>query len=147
MNLLNISLDTLRPDRFEQMTRRRGHDRVLRSIQTAIDLGYDPVKVRPVCLPEQCMLETLSLTVKVSLPLEDEFSRSGEVPWYGVQLACNIVHLCDCHLKKAQFSSVSHILSGMPLLHIHERLSSFCGELVPTSGILPDGQGAHEYTS
>ena len=45
MTLLNISLDTLRPERFEQMTRRKGHDRVLRSIQHAIDLGYDPVKV------------------------------------------------------------------------------------------------------
>ena len=45
MNLLNISLDTLRPERFEQMTRRKGHDRVLLSIQTAISLGYDPVKV------------------------------------------------------------------------------------------------------
>ncbi|KAK9863161.1 hypothetical protein WJX84_009071 [Apatococcus fuscideae] len=50
MNLLNISLDTLRPERFEQMTRRKGHDRVLRSIQHAIDLGYDPVKVNVVVM-------------------------------------------------------------------------------------------------
>lgn len=45
MTLLNISLDTLRQDRFEQMTRRRGLDRVLEAIQTAIDLGFAPVKV------------------------------------------------------------------------------------------------------
>ena len=39
LSLLNISLDTLRPERFEAMTRRRGHDRVLRAIDTALQLG------------------------------------------------------------------------------------------------------------
>jgi hypothetical protein len=42
---LNISLDSLRPERFEALTRRRGHHRVLQSIQTALELGFDPVKV------------------------------------------------------------------------------------------------------
>lgn len=47
MNMLNISVDTLRPERFEQMTRRRGHERVMDAIHLAIRLGYDPVKVYP----------------------------------------------------------------------------------------------------
>lgn len=42
---LNISLDTLVPAKFEFMTRRKGHDKVMASINTAIDLGYNPVKV------------------------------------------------------------------------------------------------------
>jgi hypothetical protein len=42
---LNISLDSLRADRFEQLTRRRGHHKVLESIHTAAQLGFDPVKV------------------------------------------------------------------------------------------------------
>ena len=42
--MLNISVDTLRPERFEQMTRRRGHERVMDAIHHAIRLGYDPVK-------------------------------------------------------------------------------------------------------
>jgi hypothetical protein len=42
MSLLNISLDTLQPDRFVAMTRRQGHDRVLATIHQAVDLGYDP---------------------------------------------------------------------------------------------------------
>lgn len=50
LSLLNISLDTLRPDRFEAMTRRRGHSRVLDSIHAAVDLGYDPVKVNVVVM-------------------------------------------------------------------------------------------------
>ncbi|KAK9123156.1 hypothetical protein Sjap_012758 [Stephania japonica] len=42
---VNISLDTLVPAKFEFMTRRKGHDKVMESINTAIDLGYNPVKV------------------------------------------------------------------------------------------------------
>ena len=51
MSLLNISLDTLRPDRFEQMTRRRGLERVLETIQEAVDLGFKPVKVNMTNFP------------------------------------------------------------------------------------------------
>ncbi|KFM22739.1 Cyclic pyranopterin monophosphate synthase, mitochondrial [Auxenochlorella protothecoides] len=47
---LNISLDTLRPDRFVTLTRRQGHARVLASIQEAIAQGYDPVKVNVVVM-------------------------------------------------------------------------------------------------
>ena len=45
LSSVNISLDTLVPAKFEFMTRRKGHERVMESIQTAIDLGYNPVKV------------------------------------------------------------------------------------------------------
>jgi len=46
LSLLNISLDTLRPERFERMTRLRGHERVMAAILRAVELGYDPVKAR-----------------------------------------------------------------------------------------------------
>lgn len=46
LSSVNISLDTLVPAKFEFMTRRKGHERVMESIHTAIDLGYNPVKVR-----------------------------------------------------------------------------------------------------
>jgi cyclic pyranopterin phosphate synthase len=42
---VNISLDTLVPAKFEFITRRKGHERVMESINTAVDLGYNPVKV------------------------------------------------------------------------------------------------------
>lgn len=42
LSLLNISLDTLQPDRFVAMTRRQGHERVLGSISQAVQLGFDP---------------------------------------------------------------------------------------------------------
>ncbi|GLC54406.1 GTP 3',8-cyclase, mitochondrial [Pleodorina starrii] len=50
LTAVNISLDTLRPERFEQLARRPGHKRVLESIRTAVTLGYDPVKVNVVVM-------------------------------------------------------------------------------------------------
>lgn len=50
VNLLNISLDTLVPAKFEFMTRRKGHERVIESIHKAVDLGYNPVKVNCVVM-------------------------------------------------------------------------------------------------
>lgn len=42
---LNISLDTLVPAKFEFMTRRKGHEKVIQSIDESIEVGYNPVKV------------------------------------------------------------------------------------------------------
>ena len=42
---INVSCDSLRPERFEAMTRRGQLDRVLDGIQAALDAGFDPVKV------------------------------------------------------------------------------------------------------
>ncbi|RVW93659.1 GTP 3',8-cyclase, mitochondrial [Vitis vinifera] len=50
LSSVNISLDTLVPAKFEFMTRRKGHERVMESIHTAIDLGYNPVKVNCVVM-------------------------------------------------------------------------------------------------
>lgn len=46
LSSINISLDTLVPAKFEFITRRKGHDKVMESIFASIDHGYDPVKVR-----------------------------------------------------------------------------------------------------
>ncbi|XP_051193721.1 GTP 3',8-cyclase, mitochondrial [Lolium perenne] len=50
LNALNISLDTLVPAKFEFMTRRKGHSKVMESIDTAIELGYNPVKINCVVM-------------------------------------------------------------------------------------------------
>lgn len=42
LSLLNISLDTLQPERFVAMTRRQGHERVMACIWKAVQLGFDP---------------------------------------------------------------------------------------------------------
>jgi molybdenum cofactor biosynthesis protein A len=50
VTLFNISLDTLREDRFERVTRRKGLQEVLEAIQDALAAGYDPVKVNAVVM-------------------------------------------------------------------------------------------------
>ncbi|MCU1359515.1 MAG: moaA [Ilumatobacteraceae bacterium] len=48
LDRVNISLDTLRPDRFLQMTRRDELVRVLDGIQAAKEAGFAPVKINAV---------------------------------------------------------------------------------------------------
>lgn len=50
---VNISLDTLRPDRFEAISRRPGLDRVLRGIDAAIAAGLGPIKLNCVVMRGQ----------------------------------------------------------------------------------------------
>ena len=47
---VNISLDSLHEDKFEQITRRSGLDKVLESIDLAVELGFPRVKVNVVLM-------------------------------------------------------------------------------------------------
>ena len=47
---LNISLDSLQPDRFFELTRRDELERVLIGIDAAVDAGFDPVKINVVVM-------------------------------------------------------------------------------------------------
>lgn len=74
VNLLNISLDTLQPDRFERVTRRRGFDLVMRAVEEAVARGYDPVKVNCVVMRgvnDDELTDFVAWTCK--LPLEVRF--------------------------------------------------------------------------
>ncbi|CAG8529063.1 1070_t:CDS:2, partial [Diversispora eburnea] len=65
LNLLNLSLDTLDPLKFELITRRRGFERVMESIDLAISLGLKPVKINCVIMKgvnDQEVLDFIELT-------------------------------------------------------------------------------------
>ena len=47
---VNISLDTTDADKFMRITRRKGEDKVIESIHTALDLGFPRVKVNTVVM-------------------------------------------------------------------------------------------------
>ena len=47
---LNVSLDTLSPERFRQITRRDGLERVIEGVLAAKRAGFDPVKVNAVSI-------------------------------------------------------------------------------------------------
>lgn len=46
LDAVNISLDTLKPKRFEEITRRKGWERVIAGIDLAIQLGYKPKSIQ-----------------------------------------------------------------------------------------------------
>jgi cyclic pyranopterin phosphate synthase len=51
LDRVNVSLDTLSPDVFQRMTRRKRHADVLRGLAAAQDAGLTPVKVNSVLMP------------------------------------------------------------------------------------------------
>ncbi|XP_059375389.1 molybdenum cofactor biosynthesis protein 1-like isoform X2 [Carassius carassius] len=70
VDLLNISLDTLVPAKFEFITRRKGFHKVMEGIEKAIEMGYNPVKVNCVVmrgLNEDELIDFVSLTERKPL--------------------------------------------------------------------------------
>ena len=47
---INVSLDTMDPDRFQQLTRRTGFEQVIEGILAAKAAGFNPVKVNAVAM-------------------------------------------------------------------------------------------------
>ncbi|XP_063774901.1 molybdenum cofactor biosynthesis protein 1 isoform X2 [Pseudophryne corroboree] len=74
LDVLNVSLDTLVPAKFEFIVRRKGFHKVMEGIHRAVELGYNPVKVNCVVmrgLNEDELLDFVALTEKQ--PLEVRF--------------------------------------------------------------------------
>ncbi|XP_043997839.1 molybdenum cofactor biosynthesis protein 1 isoform X2 [Gambusia affinis] len=74
LDLINISLDSLVPAKFEFVVRRKGFHKVMESIDKAVELGYNPVKINCVVmrgLNEDELLDFVRLTEKK--PLEVRF--------------------------------------------------------------------------
>ena len=49
LDQINISLDTLIQPKFEFITRRKGWNKVMEGMDSALEMGYDPVKVNLTC--------------------------------------------------------------------------------------------------
>ena len=98
VDAITVSLDTLRADRFRQLTRRDGLDRVLASLNAAIAHGYGlgtgrPLKLNAVVLRGQNDDEVADLAaLALRLPIEVRFiewmpfaglgwDRQSLVPW------------------------------------------------------------------
>lgn len=45
LDLINISLDTLVPQKYTFISRRNGLDKVMKSIQKCLEVGFHPLKV------------------------------------------------------------------------------------------------------
>jgi cyclic pyranopterin phosphate synthase len=58
---INISLDTLDPERFRQLARRDGLEQVIEGIMAAKKAGFDPVKINAVSIRGITELEVIPL--------------------------------------------------------------------------------------
>lgn len=70
----NISLDTLKADRFQEVTRRKGLETVLEAIHMTAAAGYDPVKINCVVLRgfnEDELVDFVAMTE--DMPIEVRF--------------------------------------------------------------------------
>jgi cyclic pyranopterin phosphate synthase len=78
---INISLDTLNPERFRQLTRNGDLDRVLAGIDAALAAGFDRIKLNTVILGERNADEILDL-VRFALATRASISASSRrCPW------------------------------------------------------------------
>nr|XP_022901563.1 molybdenum cofactor biosynthesis protein 1 [Onthophagus taurus] len=50
LDIINVSLDSLKPERYEKITRRKGLEKVKMGIDLALQLGYKPVKINCVLI-------------------------------------------------------------------------------------------------
>ncbi|XP_047116279.1 molybdenum cofactor biosynthesis protein 1-like [Schistocerca piceifrons] len=79
---LNISLDTLQSQRYNQITRRKGWERVMAGIDLALQLEYDPVKINCVVMrgfneDEMCSFVELTKEKKVDVRFIEYMPFSG----------------------------------------------------------------------
>jgi cyclic pyranopterin phosphate synthase len=77
LDTLNVSVDSLRPGRFAAITGRDGLNRVLDSIEQALDLGFGSVKINAVLLKGLNDDETAEVA---------EFVRKRPVHWRWIEL-------------------------------------------------------------
>ncbi|KAG9284244.1 hypothetical protein G9A89_002054 [Geosiphon pyriformis] len=74
LSRINISLDTLDPFKFELIARRKGLERVLETIEAAIELGLGPIKVNCVVIRGVNHMEVLDFVeLTRKKPLEVRF--------------------------------------------------------------------------
>ncbi len=59
---INISLDTLDPDQFRKLTRRDGLDLVIKGIEAAVGVGFDPIKLNAIAIQGMTEAELVPLT-------------------------------------------------------------------------------------
>ena len=89
LSLLNISLDTLQPERFVAMTRRQGHERVMASIWKAVQLGFDPGQRLSIAEVGQVAWQGLDGMRVTGMARLGVMCERVVVTWKAVQLGCD----------------------------------------------------------
>ena len=109
---LNVSLDTLSRDRFQQLTRRDALPEVLAGLEAAREAGFQPIKINMVWLPgvnqdeleamiEYCMARGFILRLIENMPMGDA-ARS---------LGTSSLQPLIAHLRE-RFGLIDHVIPG-----------------------------------
>lgn len=132
LNRVNISLDTLRPDRFRTMTRRGELQQALDGIRAAEEAGLVPIKINMVVVRGVNDDEVADIA---SLTLEHAWHvRFIELMPVGSEEGC-LPGVCDGSSRGQAFISAAEIRS---------RLQSELGVLTPVAGAVV-GNGPASY--
>ncbi|MFO8057675.1 MAG: GTP 3',8-cyclase MoaA [bacterium] len=128
LHRVSVSLDTLKPDRYERMTRRPWLHRVLDGVRAAKEAGLTPLKINAVVVPEENDGE-----VSDFVRLAD---REGlEVRFIEQMPLVNRALRPHCGMPSEEF---------VPSSVLKERIEAEYGELTPEAGIEP-GRPARVY--
>ncbi|MBI2859629.1 MAG: GTP 3',8-cyclase MoaA [Chloroflexi bacterium] len=111
---VNVSLDTLRPERFKSISRREGLERVLEGLESARQAGLEPVKVNMV------VMRGVN---------EDEIADFAQKSLQGWHVR---------FIELMPFAAASSDIRFIGVPEIKERLSKL-GDLVPASDIKGNG--------
>ena len=86
LNRINISLDTLNPEKFESITRRNKFYDVIQAIDKAITIGLAPVKINTVLMKginDDEIFDFIDLTTKMPVHIRFiEFMPIGDLPFH-----------------------------------------------------------------
>lgn len=126
---LNISLDTLDPERYRKMTRCGNLDSALRGLEKAVSLGFPKVKVNCVLSPESTVEDWLGVTalakeLPVDVRLIEWMPMAGEEQPGGVRRDAALEILRQSH---GELTPLESDASGGPAQYF--KIGGFRGRL------------------
>ncbi|KAJ8960596.1 hypothetical protein NQ318_013886 [Aromia moschata] len=155
LDILNVSLDTLIPERYEHITRRRGWKKAMMGIDLAAQLGYDPVKVNCVMMkgkeympftgnkwdvdklvPYKCMVDKIKVAYPNFVALKNgpnDTSKAWKVPGYKGQvgfITSMTEHFCgSCNrLRVTADGNLKVCLFGNTEVSLRDAMRANCSE-------------------
>ena len=140
---LNISLDTLKSERFEKIARRPGFDLVIKSLDMALEAGFQSVKINMVVMRsfnEDEIPDFVELTRKKNITVRfielmpfdaHQIWKTGH--YFGVELMQNMLNNLYPELHKANGSSTEQHVYRIPgykgkIALIPSYTRSLCGD-------------------
>ena len=152
LNRVNISLDTLNPEKFRKITRIGNLEDVLKGIESAIDADLQPIKINFVRIPEEneedekevrkyCESKNLQLRFIRQMNLKTGEFDAVEGGYGGICEICNRLRLtADGYIVPCLHSELRYNVREMGILEAFHKAVEF----KPEKGI---GTESHEFSN